>query len=415
MSAAETAAAFIRAKLLARCPVLLVRAEQRRPELRTAPILDSVRHRADFARYNDLSLDLDQARALARREADGGDTGYPGLSFGLSTGTTGEPGVFITSRRDRALWLGSFLARIVPPSLWLGSRAAILLRHDSRLYHQTQGRTIHIPLSHGAEACAQALAAARPHIIIGPPSALRRIIEAGLRPPPARLIITGGEPLWPEDAALLADAFAAPVRQVYQAAEGFFAAACRHGRLHVNTDLIRVEQAFIDGAPDRFVPIITDLRRDGPQRMVRYRTDDVAVTASTPCPCGSALPALAGIEGRLADMPITPQGRPLFAQQIHGIVAPILAGAWFRVCQTDGHLTLEVPSTLADTQASRAARRLAEFADMPVTRAILPPLPLMAKFRRTLRLSPPGVAPLLPRLHPPTILSTTARNAARGS
>ncbi|TWB31197.1 putative adenylate-forming enzyme [Nitrospirillum viridazoti] len=352
---------------------------------------------------------------MAQLEAEGGDTGHRGLSFGLSTGTTGEPGVFITSERDRARWLGSFLARVLPPALLLRGRAAILLCHDSQLYHQTGGRTTHISLSLGAEGCARALEEARPGIVVGPPSALRRIVEAGgfRRRFPVGLVVTGGEPLWPDDAALLADAFAAPVRQVYQAAEGFFAAACSYGRLHFNTDLVRVERSPIEGAPDRFVPIITDLVRDGPQRMVRYRTDDVAMEASGPCPCGSALPSVAGIEGRLADYPIDPQDRLLLPQDINAVLSPALAGSWFRVTQTDrGILALELPHAVPGPQAARAMRLLYELSGMAVTRRTLPSLPLTAKFRRTLRLSPPGTAPLLSRLQPPVMLSTTSRNAA---
>lgn len=418
MNFADATTAFLRAKLLGRCPALLVRAEQRRPELAGRAVIGQDEYRADFARHNALGLDLDRARALARLEADGGDTGHHGVSFGLSTGTTGEPGVFIASGRDRALWLGSFLARVVPAALLLGGKVAILLRHDSRLYHQTGGRTVHIPLSQGEEACAAALVKTDPRILIGPPSALRRIVEGGRlghHLSSIRLVITGGEPLWPDDATLLGDAFGAPVRQVYQAAEGFFAVGCTHGRLHFNTDLVRVEQVGIEGAPGRFVPTVTDLVRDGPQRMVRYRTDDVAVAASGCCPCGSALPAVAGIEGRLADVLINPQGRLLFPQDISGILAPALVGSWFRVVQTDGTLTLDLPPGVPGAVASRAARLLSGFAGMSVTVQALPPLPLTAKFRRTLRLAPTGVAPLLSRLQPPVILSTTSRNVLSGS
>lgn len=166
--------------------------------------------------------------------------------------------------------------------------------------------------------------------------------------------------------------------------------------------------------PRRFVPIITDLVRNGPQRMVRYRTDDVAVEMPGPCPCGSALPSVAGIEGRLADLLVDPQGRLLCAQDINAILSPAVAGSWFRVAQTDGTLALELPACVPPSQAARAARLLDAFSGMAVTRQTLPSLPLTMKFRRTLRLSPPGVAPVLSRLQPPVILSTTSRNAARG-
>lgn len=413
MNWADTIGAYLRARLLMHSPSLLARAERARPDLATAPVTGAAAYRAGFATHNDLGLDLDTARTLAQQEAVGQATGHTGLSFGLSTGTMGKPGVFIASDRDRARWLGSFLARVVPLTLALRGRAAILLRHDSRLYHQTGGRTAFIPLGLGVEGAAAALAAARPRIIIGPPFALRRLVESGrLRPHRwnVSLVVAGGEPLWPADAALLREAFEAPVREVYQAAEGFFAAACRHGRLHFNSDLVRVEKAAFTQDPTRFVPIVTDLVRDGPQRMVRYRTEDVAICSGAPCPCGSALPGCDGIEGRLADLILAPDGRLLFPRLLDAALGS--PARPFRIVQTGAdQLRLELPPGAA---AAPLARRLAEVGGMVVTPAPLILGDLTVKFRRTQRLIALAAEALTDRLQPPVMLSTMDRNRSAG-
>ncbi len=430
MSRLDALAALMRAAVLGGAPSLLAAAERRRPELASGPVVTRDEYRANFAAWNDLGLDLPAARHLAMGEAAGTATGHPQFSFGLSTGTLGEPGVFITSARDRSRWLGTFFARVVPPELMIGTRAAVLLRHNNPLYHQTKGRTVFFGLADGAEAVAAGLGALRPQILVGPPFALRRIVESqAFRQAPwaPRLVIVGGEPLWPEDEAVLRDGLGgAPVRQVYQAAEGFFGASCRHGRLHLNTDVVRVDAVRLSGVSGRFVPVVTDLVRDGPQRIVRYRTDDLAVERPDcdprACPCGSALPAVAGIEGRLADVLVLPPQSLLFPGEVHAAVAPELGGAPFRVVQeaVDG-LALEVPAGLPAAAGRRAAESLGALAarDGPglvrgVAVRTLVLGDLAGKFRRVVGPIQPDGDGLRRRLQEPTSWATSARKAAPG-
>jgi putative adenylate-forming enzyme len=416
----EALTAFARAKLRARSPRWLSAAGGTPPDP-SAPVISPADYRTDFAAWNTLGLDLPQARELARREAAGEPTGHA-VSFGLSTGTLGTPGVFIASQRDRARWLGTFLARVLTTGELVdfvrAGRVAVLLRHDSRLYHQTQRRTAFFPLGRGEEAIAAGLAAFRPNIIVGPPFALRRIVESATfarAPWQVRLVVAGGEPLWPEDAAVLRARLGAPVRQVYQAAEGFFGASCAHGRLHLNVDIVQFERASFVAAPDRFIPIVTDMTRHGPQRLLRYRTDDIAMESDGPCPCGSALPAIAAIEGRLSDVLLAPSGRLLFPRAVHQEIAPALDGAPFRLVQTDAaRMTLHLPEHLAADNVRRAVEAAKSCCECDVTTVPLVLPPLDDKFRRFERRIPLGDDVLAQRLCAPTTLSTSARNAARG-
>jgi phenylacetate-coenzyme A ligase PaaK-like adenylate-forming protein len=52
---------------------------------------------------------------------------------------------------------------------------------------------------------------------------------------------------------------------------------------------------------NRFQPIVTDLRRTT-QPMVRVLLDDLLEPLDAPCPCGSALHTVRGVEGRVGDV-----------------------------------------------------------------------------------------------------------------
>ena len=114
---------------------------------------------------------------------------------------------------------------------------------------------------------------------------------------PVKKVISVAEVLDPQTKALLQSRFE-QVGEVYQATEGFLASTCHLGHLHLNEDLLIVEQEAID--EHRFIPIITDFSRSS-QPIVRYRLDDVLVKDPEPCPCGSVLQRIEKIEGRLAD------------------------------------------------------------------------------------------------------------------
>jgi putative adenylate-forming enzyme len=408
--------ALLRAMILAQSPLLLDLAARRRSGYASQKIVGAEDYRTHFATWNSLGIDLAQARNLARRDAAGEGTGYSHLSFGMSTGTLGEPGVFITTPQDRARWLGTFFARALPANLFFFGSAAVLLRHDNQLYHQTQGRTSFLSLTRGLQDVADSLVSLRPEILVGPPFALRRIVECEAFRRNAwmpKLVITGGEPLWPEDETVLTTALCAPVRQVYQAAEGFFGASCRYGRLHLNIDVMRIERLRFRGSTERFVPVVTDLVREGPQRIVRYRTDDIAFESKGVCPCGSALPAIDGIEGRLADVLVLPTGDLMFPRDVHAALAPELSGSPFRVIQeAAGKLIIELPQQISPVIARHAADRLhaRTFCNVEVQQLVMGRLD--EKFRRVIRRIPIEKDFFSRNFQEPISLVTSARKAS---
>ena len=101
------------------------------------PVLSPRDFTAEFLERNALGLSLEEARHRASYELDTGVSPEPGYSFGLSTGSTGEPGVFITTAGERAQWVGTILGKVLSWPAFLrpgGLDIALLLKHNSRLY-----------------------------------------------------------------------------------------------------------------------------------------------------------------------------------------------------------------------------------------------------------------------------------------
>ena len=100
-----------------------------------------------------------------------------------------------------------------------------------------------------------------------------------------------------EDQETIEGVFQVHVQQVYQCSEGMFGQSCKKGNIHLNEDGLIIEKQWID--EKRFVPIITDLRRNV-QPIIRYKMNDILHT--TDCSCGSNMLAVSAIEGRMDDL-----------------------------------------------------------------------------------------------------------------
>lgn len=271
---------------------------------------------ARFASFNRLGLTLDQARGLAERELEyGPDPRYPGISFGLSTGTTGAPGVFLTNAAERNAWLGTFIARTIPLRHLIGARVALLLKHDNRLY-QTANRghllqLRHFPLSSPLDHWLNDLIAYQPTILVAPPSALLALPAGCVSP---RVILAGAEPLLPQHRARIEHSFGVAPAIVYQAREGFLATSCPHGNLHWNEDLLALTPLPLPGG--RLAPIITDLTRTT-QNYRNYLLEDVLLPLETSCLCGNPFFSFAAVEGRMADVLLHPSGHLLYPREVN--------------------------------------------------------------------------------------------------
>ena len=209
-----------------------------------------------FNELNTLGVDRDQALEMAIRGEQTRDfTEMNGeVAVGLSSGTSGHRGVFVTTEKESK-------------------------EHLERLKDY------------------------QPTIVVAPASTLielaNYVSNQQLAIQPVK-VVSVAEILEDRDAQIIAKAFQLDkLDQVYQATEGFLACTCSEGNLHLNEDILYVEKEYLDDS--RFYPIITDFKRTS-QPIYRYRLNDILVEEKSPCPCGSVFTRIAKIEGRSDDI-----------------------------------------------------------------------------------------------------------------
>jgi putative adenylate-forming enzyme len=276
------------------------------------PYMDKALMMSDFEGFNTRGVTLKEASEVALRAEDTRNfkPSLGDLTVGMSSGTSGTPGVFLVSKSERQRWAGVALARALPSHLlkallspWRAPlRIAFFLRANSNLYTSLQSRRLHFgfhDLLQPLEASFPALAAAPPDLLVAPASILKALAEARLAGRTALQpghIISVAEVLEPSDAALIEKAFQRRPHQIYQATEGFLGFTCEAGTLHLNEAHVHVEADWLDDNKTRFQPVITDFSRET-QMIVRYRLNDI-LTPANPCSCGRPETAISAVAGR---------------------------------------------------------------------------------------------------------------------
>lgn len=334
------------------------------------PIMDKTLMLANFGALNSVGIASEEAWAQARSSLASANSSarWHGLTIGMSSGTSGNRGLFLVNDRERYTWLGAILAKALPEFPLRSHRVALLLAMNNDLYGAAResGR---LPLKFfdlrsGVEAHRADLERFNPTVIVAPPKALRLLSEARGTLKPHR-VFSGAEVLDPSDAKIIEAGFGVVPQQIYQATEGFLGVSCGAGRVHLNEDFLHFELEPIDTATRRYTPIITDFTRRA-QAMVRYRMNDILVMASEPCPCGSPLMAIERIEGRCDDVIVLPAldparpSVPVMPDAIRNAVLdadPTLTD--FRVIQTGpAVLMLRLPAGTAAGNAHAIASAL---------------------------------------------------------
>ncbi|QJD83006.1 F390 synthetase-related protein [Cohnella herbarum] len=276
---------------------------------RSFPLIDKSIMMEHFDRLNTASITKDQAFAVASAAEASRDfkPAVGEVTIGLSSGTSGNRGLFLVGSRERAGWAGAMLGKMLPGSILARTSIAFFLRANSNLYESVRSKRLTfsfydllLPLSDHLKS----LGRQQPDVIAAPPSVLRVLAEAlrsgklDVRP---RRIISVAEVLDPLDREAIGQAFGQTVHQIYQCTEGFLGCTCPHGTLHLNEDLVYIEKEYVPGRSRTFVPIVTDISRTT-QPIVRYRLNDLLTESEWPCPCGSPYTAIERIEGRCDDI-----------------------------------------------------------------------------------------------------------------
>ena len=227
------------------------------------------------------------------------------ITIGLSSGTSGNRGIFMVSIKERAQWVAYVVLNLLGFK-FKKRKIAFFLRANSNLYTSAKSRLIDFnffDLKKPLKENILSLNKYNPDILIAQPSMLREIAKAQqektINIKPSK-IISVAEVLEPIDHSLLKRTFNQVIHQAYQCTEGFLAKTCRYGTLHFNEDLVKIEQHFLDSNKDRYHPIITDFTRSS-QPIFRYELNDIIIDKQAPCPCGSIFKAIDHIEGRSDD------------------------------------------------------------------------------------------------------------------
>jgi len=300
------------------------------------PIIDKKQMMENFNSLNTVGIDKGNAFEIAL-EAERTREFTPkinDITVGLSSGTSGNRGIFLASTQEREEWAGILLAKLLPEPIYSKQEIALFMRANSNLYETTRSRRIHYQfydLMQPIENHLRDLNCTPPSILVAPPSMLRilgkELVKGTLYIKP-RKIISIAEVLDPLDETYIQKGFGQQVHQIYQCTEGFLGSTCSFGTLHINEDVVVIQKEYIDANRSKFVPIITDFRRHS-QPIIRYRLNDILTESKNVCPCGSCFLSLEKVEGRCDDIVHLPglltlnQFIPIFPDYIRNAITDV--------------------------------------------------------------------------------------------
>ncbi|WP_119632230.1 phenylacetate--CoA ligase family protein [Methylocaldum marinum] len=168
--------------------------------------------------------------------------------------------------------------------------------------------------------------------------------------PRLKVVCTTGEPLFPEQRALIEEVFDKPVSNEYGCRDGgLVALESPQGQMLVNSETLIVEILDETGRPVSPGKIgevvITNLHSDA-QPFIRYRTGDMARQTDELCRLGRGLNVVAEIMGRTTDFIVRPDGTIMHALAVIYVLRAIDGVEEFKIVQptTNRLNVLVVPS-----------------------------------------------------------------------
>jgi phenylacetate-CoA ligase len=300
------------------------------------------------------------------------------LVWHQSGGTSGEPFRCPMRLRDELVMRGQALRGV----LRSGGRLLRLNPPDVRKPggRAYLGRLINVASAASTRQRLDAVLADSCPALASYPGILWRVAVLALRegvalPGGVERIGVGGEVLTPTMQRTIERVFRAPVRQNYAAADlGLMARGCEAGHLHVRPRFSYVE--VVDGdapaAPGRWGEVVVTNFLSYARPAVRLRTGDRGMWGAEPCPCGSRLPYLRYIAGRLPERIARPDGTFAYWPDIEDALAATPGVLGYQAEQTGPgavavRLCLDDPRGPADPYLPALA---ALFGGMAVTVAV---------------------------------------------
>ncbi|MDO9094245.1 MAG: phenylacetate--CoA ligase family protein [Rubrivivax sp.] len=279
----------------------------------------------------DRAITREGAEALLADPASLSDAWLGRYLVWSSSGTSGEPGIFVQDAASLAAYdaIDSLRLRgpVHAPGLWgMGRTFAYVgatgghfagVASVERLRRlawapwapRVQVLSVQTPLP----ALAAALQAMSPQVLVTYPScavALAALQQAGDLHLRLDELWLGGEQLSAAQRQQLGQTFACPVRNNYGASECYsIACACALGRLHLNDDWVLLETLDRQGRPvapgeTAHTVALTNLA-NRTQPLLRYVLTDRVRYLTHPCACGSHFPAIE-VQGRADDTLVLP-------------------------------------------------------------------------------------------------------------
>lgn len=369
---------------------------QRHPQtLDDLPFVSKPELMADFSAFNRLGLTGEQAWAHFRA-----GTAPPGHFVGASTGTSGNRGLYLISDTERARWLGTMLAKLLPRFPLESARVAVILPQNAALYQQPgRGGRLALrffDLHEGFASLPERLIDYGPDTLVAPPKVLRFLAEKGL-PKGVTRLFSGAEVLDAVDRRHIEEGFGRPVHEIYMATEGLLATSCSAGRLHLAEDVMHFDLQEGPIGSGLVTPVISDFSRTT-QIMARYRLNDLLKLSAKACPCGSPMHVVDAVVGRDDDCLLLPaiagSGEVMLTPDVvrNTILNAAPSADDFRCDQVSAHgLDIRLPERLGDGE-TEAVRRAVEqllsrngaYARIDLRReAIAPPVEKLRRVRRS--------------------------------
>ena len=266
----------------------------------------------NLTNYNTVGLKKQELIdfCLRNEETQNYDARFGKYNVAMSSGTSGNKGVVITSPSEERYLRAAFFSRFSFPRT-LRLNIAFILRITTPAFQIDKfgQKLTHISQLNTIDEIKNQLKEIQPNVLSAPPSMLEmladEINEGRLNISPKR-VISYAEILYPEIEEKLEQIYGSKIHQIYQASEGSIAMSCKHGSLHINEDLIYVQTLNSDGTPTSpgepcFKMIITDLHRTA-QPIIRYELNDLIITSPHKCECGSSFRVIEQVLGRSDDL-----------------------------------------------------------------------------------------------------------------
>lgn len=276
------------------------------------PIINKKIMMDNLTNYNTLGLDKNQLINFALEVEKSRDftKRFGNLNIGMSSGTSGNKGIVITTRQEEDYLKTMYLSRVIIPKKVKLNCAFILRVFSPAFNFNKYGHKItYVNQLQSIEKVCKDIENINPNVISSPPSMLKilgnELLIGNLTVKPL-LIYSYAETLYPDVKDFIEKTFGCPVMQIYQGSEGCYAVACKEGNLHINEDIVLLELFNFDGSKTEDGKpcnklLVTDLHKKS-QPIIRYELNDIITISKDKCKCGSDFRVIESVQGRADNM-----------------------------------------------------------------------------------------------------------------